>query len=133
MIRKAAGILLKDKKLLVEKSFGKESFISPGGSIEEGESPEEALIRELKEEFSIEVRAKDLEIFGTFSASAANHPGQFVEMNVFIVNNWQGEPIASSEVEEIAWIDSAIPEDMKVGSIFAHDVIPKLKEEGLID
>jgi 8-oxo-dGTP diphosphatase len=133
MIRKAAGILLKDRKLLVEKSVNKEFFISPGGTIEKGETPQEALIRELREEFSIEVSGEDLELFGKFSAQAVNHAGQTVEMTVFVVKNWLGEPAASSEVEEIAWIDSDIPVDMKLGSIFAHDVIPRLKEKGLIN
>lgn len=52
-IHKAAGILIKDKKLLVEKSKNKEFFIAPGGKIEAGETPEHALVRELDEEFGI--------------------------------------------------------------------------------
>ncbi len=38
-IHKAAGIIIRDKKLLVERSKGKEFFIAPGGTIEEGETP----------------------------------------------------------------------------------------------
>jgi len=34
IIHKAAGILIKDRKLLVEKSHNKQIFIAPGGSIE---------------------------------------------------------------------------------------------------
>jgi len=133
VLRKAAGILVRDKKLLVEKSVGKEFFISPGGSIEKNETPEEALIRELHEEFSIVVTADDLEYFGDFSAAAVNHPGQTVEMKVFLVKNWQGEPTPNTEVEQMAWIDSNYPADMKLGTIFAHDVVPQLKQAGLIN
>ncbi len=58
-IHKAAGILIRDKKLLVERSKGKEYIIAPGGSIELGETAEEAVIRELMEEFGVTVRPED--------------------------------------------------------------------------
>ena len=132
-IHKAAGIIIRDKKLLVERSKGKEFFISPGGSIEEGETPQQALIRELMEEFQITVTEEDLEKFNTFSAPAAGNESRQVIMDVFMVKNFQGEPTPDNEVEEIAWITSNIPAGMKVGSIFEHNVIPALKEQGLID
>jgi mutator protein MutT len=131
-IYKAAGIIIRDKKLLVERSEGKEFFISPGGSIEKGETPQQALVRELEEEFDIDVKPEDFKVFGTFYADAAGQEHLKMRMDVFIVESWQGEPTPSSEVEEIAWITSKPPAGMKVGSIFEHDVIPKLKEKGLI-
>jgi len=118
--------------LLVEKSFGKDFYISPGGSIEEGETAKQALIRELMEEFSITVAEEgDLEEFGTFEAEAVGKPGAVVKMEVFLVSKWQGEPVASSEVEHIAWITSDYG-DMPVGSIFAKNVIPELVSKNLI-
>lgn len=132
-IHKAAGIIIRDKKLLVEKSIDKEFFIAPGGSIEDGETPEEALIRELSEEFSIKVHIEDIEKYGDFYAEAAGQPGKRVHMVAFIVKQWDGDPVATSEVEKIMWITSEIPQDIKVGSIFEHQIIPRLKQEGLID
>ena len=132
-IHKSGGILIRNKKLLVERSEGKEFFIAPGGSLEEGETSRQALVRELMEEFSIEVKENDFEEFGTFSAKAAGQEDKKIIMDVFIVKHWEGEPKPSSEVEEISWIDSRIPSGMKVGSIFEHEVIPRLKEKGLID
>src|SRR4051812_20782408 len=49
-IHKAGGIIIRDKKLLVERSKGKDFFKTPGGSIELGETPKQALVRELLEE-----------------------------------------------------------------------------------
>lgn len=132
-IRKAAGIIIRNRKLLVERSKNKEFFISPGGSIENGETPKQALIRELMEEFQIKVNESDLEEFNTFTAPAAGDESRKVIMNVFTVNNFIGEPAPDHEVEEIAWINSNIPSGMKVGSIFEHHVIPTLKEQGFID
>ena len=132
-IYKSGGILIKDRKILVERSKNKEFFISPGGSIEDGETPTQALVRELWEEFKINVTENDFEEFGIFSAQAVGQEDKKIQMNVYIVKSWQGEPTPSSEVEEILWINSNIPTGIKVGSIFEHDVIPKLKAMNLID
>jgi 8-oxo-dGTP diphosphatase len=70
-IHKAGGIIIRDRKLLLERSKGKSIFINPGGKVEPGETVTEALVRELMEEFRIKVRQEDLEVFGTFYAPAA--------------------------------------------------------------
>jgi len=132
-IHKAAGIIIKDKKILVEKSINKDFFISPGGSIEKGETAKQALVRELKEEFNVKVSKTDLTKFGTFFANAAGQESRKLKMEVFIVKKWIGKPTPNMEVEKIMWIDSNIPKNIKVGSIFQHDVIPKLKNAGLIN
>lgn len=132
-IHKAAGILLKDKKFLVTRSKDKNFFISPGGKVELDETNREALIRELKEELNIAVGDIDLKEFGTFYAPAAGSEDKFLQMDVFLVAKWSGEITPASEVEEIRWIDSATPLTFELGSIFLHDVLPKLKEQNLIN
>ena len=54
-------------------------------------------------------------------------------MIVFLVKKWQGEIIPDNEVEEIRWLTSDTPKDIKIGSIMEHETIPKLKKIGLID
>jgi len=132
-IHKAAGIIIRDRKLLVERSTRKTFFIAPGGSIEAAETPTGALVRELMEEFQIITDEADFEPFGTFYAEAAGQPGKFVQMDVFVVRQWKGEPTADNEVEEIAWVTSETAKALPVGSIFAHEVIPRLKAANLID
>lgn len=132
-IHKAAGILIKNKKLLVERSKGKAFFISPGGSIEPGETPKQALVRELREEFGLQTEEENFEEFGVFSAPAAGQEGMTVIMETFMVKKWTGIPTPNSEVEEIMWITSDIPKSIKVGSIFEHEVIPRLKKLGEIN
>ena len=132
-IHKAGGILIRDRRLLVERSRGKEFFIAPGGSIEPGETPEQALVRELAEEFSVVVRTENLRFFGTFLADAAGQVGKMLQMDVYLVDVWEGEPTPSSEVEVLQWIASTDVASIPVGSIFAHEVIPRLVEANLID
>lgn len=132
-IYKASGIIIKDRRVLVERSTGKEYFIHPGGKIEPGETPKQAVVRELKEEFSIDVDESDLELFDTNTAPAANSPEVLVHMEVFLVKRWRGEINPDNEVEELRWLTSHVPADIKVGSIMEHETIPKLKALDLID
>ncbi len=131
-IYKVGGVLIRDKKLLVCRTRGKDFFVAPGGKIEKGESPAEALVRELKEEASVSVLSKDLETFGTFYAPAIGDENNVLRMDVFLVMSWEGEIRPGEEVEEVRWLGSTPGEGVRVGSIFAHHVIPKLKERGLI-
>ena len=132
-IHKAAGILIKDRKLLVSRSQGKDFFVAPGGKLEEGELPKEALVRELGEEFQITIAEKDLLEFGIFYAQAAGLEDKMLQMDVYIVEKWEGEIVPNSEIEEIQWITMFTAQDIKLGSIFLHEVVPRLKAKGLID
>lgn len=132
-IYKSAGIIIKGKKLLVEKDLDKEFFISPGGKLEEGETSEQALVRELDEEFKIKVSEKDLEHFGHFDAPASGQEHRIVHMDVFIVKKFRGKIQKGHKVEKLLWINSSVPKDIKIGSIFEHEVIPRLKKKSLID
>ncbi|MDB5238152.1 MAG: Methyltransferase type 11 [Candidatus Kaiserbacteria bacterium] len=132
-IHKAMGVLIRDRKLLVTRSKDKIHFIGPGGKLEAGETAQEALIRELHEELQITVKTEDLEVFGSFSAAAAGNKSRIVTAQVFTVARWEGEIIPGNEIEEIRWIASEDAKSMTLGSIFADDVIPRLKEHDLID
>lgn len=132
-IHKSAGIIIKDRKFLITRTRGKNFFVSPGGKIEEGETIIEALERELKEELDINIDTESLENFGVFYALAQGLENKYLEMNVFIVHKYKGEIVPSSEIEEVMWIDSNIPTNIELGSIFKHDILPKLKELDLID
>ncbi len=130
-IHKAGGILIKDRKLLVEKSFTKELFYAPGGKLEIGETSPQALVRELKEEFNIDILESDIEFFGTFYDKVHN-TDKTIQMDVYLVKDWQGQPSPNREVEKILWIDSQT-EGVSVGTIFGQQVMPKLKDQNLID
>ena len=130
IIHKAAGILIKDKRILVTRSSGSDIFIAPGGKLEPGERAHLALIRELHEELGITVEEKDVKHYGVFRAPAAGDADATVVMDVFMVTSWTGDMKPGAEVVEFAWADSTTTHAM--GSIFAHDVIPKLHAQGYI-
>ena len=132
-ISKAGGILIKDRKFLVTRSRGKDIFYAPGGRIEQGEDPETALLRELDEELSIRVKKESLKFFGTFIHPSAGDNHLTIKMDVFLVEVWEGEIILGNEIEEFLWVTSGPPSNIKIGSIFGEEVLPRLKAKGLIE
>jgi 8-oxo-dGTP pyrophosphatase MutT (NUDIX family) len=97
--RRAAGVIVKDDKILLFHRFAhnREYFVFPGGGIEEKETPEEAVIRELQEELTIEAEIADfigqIDNLGTdgFSPSSVYY---------FLINNFEGVPVLGGEEKE---------------------------------
>ncbi len=132
-IHKAAGIIIKDRHFLVTRSAGKDIFIAPGGKLEPGETVVEALAREMTEEVNITIDTSTLEVLGTFFAqAAAGHRNRSIQMDTFIIHEYEGELSASSEVEELSWVNTQTT-GIELGSIMEHDIMPLLKQRGLID
>ena len=131
-IHKAGGVLIKDRQLLVTRAKGKDIFVAPGGKLEPGETAIEAIVREMMEEVQVKVNPDTLTVLGTFQALAAGNESKTVEMEVLMIQDWTGEPTPSSEIEAIMWINSTTT-GVPLGSIFEHDVLPLLKQKGLID
>jgi 8-oxo-dGTP diphosphatase len=102
----AAGIILRDGRILVgqRRKGGRHSlkWEFPGGKVEPGESPQEALVRELIEELRID--AKVGPELARYEHEYAT--GSRVHLLFFAVNEFGGEP-ESQVFEQICWVDLA--------------------------
>ena len=79
----------------------KNCFALPGGFVNEGETIEEAIIREVYEETSLEVYPID--ILGVYSDPKRDPRGHMLTV-VFIVLIVKGNPSAGDDAQEISWI-----------------------------
>ncbi len=75
----------------------------PGGKLDSGERPEEALIRELKEELGIDVKEACLAPL-TFASHA--YPDFHLLMPLYICRRWEGV-VASREGQALKWVRPA--------------------------
>ena len=103
----AAGVLQQEEGcvFLVQRPLDKEMgglWEIPGGKIEAGETPEETIVRELKEELGIDICAKDLTPL-TFVSHI--YEKFHLVMLVFLCKKWSGTIELHENQERFEWVN----------------------------
>lgn len=124
------ALIIRDNKLLLAREKGHKLYLLPGGGVEKGESLEEALCRELKEELGVNVTRNDISRFEEFSGPTQGR--KFVRvMHVFKVD-LKEKPRPSGEVEELRWVSLSGSAALSLEWIFKHRIIQKLQTEKIM-
>jgi len=72
----------------------------PGGKVEKGETPENALIREVKEELNIDINNKCI---APLSFSEFDYKNFHLLLLLYICRRWEGEPLPMEE-NQLKWV-----------------------------
>ncbi len=129
LIDKLAYIDLKDKKVLMTLSRGKDKWYIPGGKREGNETDHEALIREVKEELTVDLIPETIQHYGTFEAQAHGKPeGTIVRMACYTAQ-FSGIIQASNEIETFEYFPYA---KKSLGGPVDHIIFDDLKMKGLL-
>src|SRR5271170_5667898 len=99
---KAGLLFLKDGRvLLCRKKHTTSLLILPGGTLEPGETAEECLQRECREELG-EVEVSNLHHLGDYEGPAAGPDGKTVRIELY-AGEMEGAPAPHSEIQELVW------------------------------
>ena len=103
IIRVTAAIIESDDKILIAKRKSEDDMFGgiwefPGGKIEDGETPEECMARELKEELEIEA-----EIGILITSNKHRYPNGYFELLAYRVQHIGGNFVLNDH-DKIKWI-----------------------------
>ncbi len=118
-IKVVAAIITKDNKIFAtQRGYGdfKDGWEFPGGKVEPGEKPEDAIVREIKEELGA-----DIKVTGFLTTVEHDYPQFHLSMDCFWAELKAGTEMQLLEHEAAKWLakdelDSVdwLPADVKV-------------------
>ena len=118
-VKVVAAIIRKgDKIFATQRGYGdfKDGWEFPGGKVEPGENPEDAIIREIKEELGADIR-----VTGFLTTVEHDYPGFHLSMDCFWAELKDGTEMVLREHEAAKWLaldelDTVdwLPADVKV-------------------
>jgi 8-oxo-dGTP diphosphatase len=100
----AAALVDRDNRVLIAQRPEGKSLAGlwefPGGKLDAGETPEEALVRELREELGIEVC---LTCLSPFTFASHTYDDFHLMMPLYVCRDWEGE-VSPREGQAIKWV-----------------------------
>ena len=122
----AAIIINNNKILLTQRGYGeyKDKWEFPGGKIEENETKEETIIREIKEELDASIKIEKF-----LTKVEYDYTSFYLKMNVFIASLTSSH-LLFKEHESYKWIDISELNDLDALDLLPADrlIIPYLKD-----
>jgi 8-oxo-dGTP pyrophosphatase MutT (NUDIX family) len=111
-------------RILLVRKRGTALFMQAGGKIDAGETPFEALVRELTEELCFAPTPDEAHWLGDFTAIAANEPGRMLEAQLFHVRAHGRTFVPAAELDEVIWIPIADAALLPLAPLTRDQVLP---------
>lgn len=127
-------MFFKDNKLLIDKPRKRPTYQMIGGRVEEGETPQEAAIRECHEELGKDAIFDEnkIELVMEFDEIATSDGKTPIHFYVFKYDGeLEGVLTTSEEIEKFQWYDSTLGTEM-LSNTLKNEVIPYCLQKKLI-
>ncbi len=122
----AAYITNSDGQILLVRKRGSEFYMQAGGKLEAGETPLQALQRELDEELGLTAdETAPAHYEGYFECPAANEPDHIVHAHVFTLT-LDRDVHAAAELEEARWVSAEEIRSLTLAPLLADRILPRL-------
>lgn len=127
---RVAAIIIKEKKILLVKGRVYNELWTPGGKITPGETDEQCLRRELREEVGVELR--HLKYFGEYAGLSPYH--NHLTINRMYFADIEGEPEPASEIESVYWLnrDDVVSGKYAFIPLDREKILPDIMAQGLL-
>lgn len=128
-----AGVFVRGGRLLLARRPAGRPWAGlwefPGGKVEEGETPEDALVREWREEMDVTPVGLAPFHFSTTAGAGPGDPSRHVTLLFFDVNGIEGEPRAIT-VDAVRWCSAAEARLLPVPPLDARALSRLLEQPG---
>ena len=134
IIEVVGTMFFKDNKLLIDKPRKRPTYQMIGGRVEEGETPQEAAIRECHEELGKDATFDEnkIELVMEFDEIATSDGKTPIHFYVFKYDGeLEGVLTTSEEIEKFEWYDSTLGTEM-LSNTLKNEVIPYCLQKKLI-
>jgi len=129
----AGLIVIKDRKLLLAFSNNKQAFYLPGGKADQGESTENALRREVREELNVALDPEKVQFYTHITAPAFGElDGIIMEQDCFLYDLHQ-QPTPSAEIGDLRYFNTHTYKDQSQQVPGVVMVMHQLQTDDLID